>query len=240
MSALCPVCGSGRMLLHGDDLVCHNPRCQNVIQKTETHHLHPKEKCNNCKVGRAVLDNGEFVCDNCGMLLPVEESPLYNKIVSANTDVPQKLSKYSKHPLREALDKHTHIIEEMVGKRTIARVVRDEKRQVKTPTVDQDAKRIRREQKIKIDNAICDMTEKLDLKPAKVLSAFESQMKNGGMNLIANKGHMREPDVVAAGFIFKVYRNEVTIRQVKKLAGCGNKSLQKILKLISYSNNTKT
>jgi hypothetical protein len=90
-----------------------------------------------------------------------------------------------------------------------------------------------------VNVAICDITEKLSLNPERVLNRFESYLKKIRINdilktdnIITNKGHKREPSVVAAGLIFKVYRNKVTIRQLRKTAGCGNKSLQKILRIL--------
>lgn len=54
-------------------------------------------------------------------------------------------------------------------------------------------------------------------------------------NLLTNRGHLRAPYVIAAALIYKVFRNQVTIRGLRKAAGCGDKSLQKVLRIIMYS-----
>ncbi len=54
-------------------------------------------------------------------------------------------------------------------------------------------------------------------------------------NLLTNRGHLRAPNVIAAALIYKVCRNQVTIRQLRKAAGCGDKSLQRVLRIIMCS-----
>ena len=120
--------------------------------------------------------------------------------------------------------------------RRCAIILKEELRlQVKIPEIpipiDRNTLKIQHD---KIDTAICDITEKLGLKPGKVLSKFEYKLKELGISLVANKGHKRAPNVVA-GLIFKVHRNKVTIRNLNKNMCCGNKSLQKILRLLAVS-----
>src|SRR5712691_8185203 len=104
MAVICPICHTGRMLSYGNDLVCH--RCGNVVQKVETH-WHPQTICYNCKNGQPILtDDGEFVCNNCGVVFPLEES-----ISNIESDMPKK---YTKVPE----GRHKHIQEVAIGNRT--------------------------------------------------------------------------------------------------------------------------
>jgi hypothetical protein len=63
------------------------------------------------------------------------------------------------------------------------------------------------------------------------LNKFESYYKRSP-TLTSRGGHKRAANVVAVGIIYKAYRNNVTIRQLKKIAKVGGKSLQKILRII--------
>jgi hypothetical protein len=192
-------------------------------------------QCLYCYGGRGLLTfEGDYVCDNCGIVLETPEEytisqPFYNKIASADTDIPLKY--------KNTKDKPVVFMEHAYGRST--RATR-KKRKLSEPIVDRNAVKIRYEQKNMVKFAICDVCKKLNLKPEKVLNRFDSYLKKVGINeilktdnIITNKRHKREPSVVAAGLIFKVYRNNVTIRQLKKAAGCGNKSLQKILRLLT-------
>jgi hypothetical protein len=192
-------------------------------------------QCLYCYGGRGVLTfEGDYICENCGAVLETPEEysipqPYTNKIISADTDTPLKYKNTKGKPVV--------FIEHAYGHTT--RTTR-KKPQILPPMVDRNAIMIRIEQKSMVNVAICDITEKLSLKPEKVLNRFESYLKKVGINemlktdnIITNKRHKREPNVVAAGLIFKVYRNNVTIRQLKKAAGCGNKSLRKILRLLT-------
>ena len=103
-----------------------------------------------------------------------------------------------------------------------------------------EAIKIRNLQHDRIDTSIFDVSVKLGLNPEKVLNKFQYNINKLEVNqilktsnVITNKGHIREPKAVAAGFIYKVFRNKITIRKLKKAAGCGNKSLQKVLSLIT-------
>jgi hypothetical protein len=51
-------------------------------------------------------------------------------------------------------------------------------------------------------------------------------------NILTNKRHMREPNAIAAAFIYKVFKDKLTFRQVRKFAGCGVKSMHKVLRII--------
>ena len=189
--------------------------------------------CHYCdREARAVLVDGiEWVCDSCGTILDTPE--LYDMShpylhTGADTDIPLKYRNTKTNPVV--------FIEREYGRST--RAVR-KKPQTLTPIIDSEAVAIRIEQRNLIKDAIVDIAEKLYLQPEKVLNRFESYVKKIPLmgflktdNIITNKRHKRAPNVVAAGLIFKVYRNKVTIRQLKKVAGCGNKSLQKILRLI--------
>jgi hypothetical protein len=191
-------------------------------------------QCLYCYSGRGLLTfEGDYICENCGVVLETPEEyssshPFYNKIVSADSDTPLEY--------RNTKGAKRDFIEEAYGRYT--RVIR-KKRELSAPIVDREAVRIRIHQKSMVNVAICDITEKLSLNPERVLNRFESYLKKIRINdilktdnIITNKGHKREPSVVAAGLIFKVYRNKVTIRQLRKTAGCGNKSLQKILRIL--------
>src|SRR5712692_9705988 len=97
-------------------------------------------QCHYCKSGRAILDNGDFVCDNCGIVLEAPEEytisqPFYDKISSADTDTTQKYSKY--------------------------RNVKPKPYVRKTKYIDHEAIRTRNEQKSMIKLAICNICEKL-------------------------------------------------------------------------------
>jgi hypothetical protein len=186
-------------------------------------------QCLYCYSGRGLLTfEGDYICDNCGIVLETPEEysisqPLYNKIVTADTDVPNKYIKSKDGTFLERLRK-------LENRRKSKDIIR----------VDRDAIRIRIQQKSMIESDICDICEKLGLQPGKVLSRFESYLKKVGINdilktdnIITNKRHKRKPNVVAVGLIFRVYRNKVTIRQLKAAAKCGNKSLQKILRLLT-------
>lgn len=197
--------------------------------------LYHKQKCPHCNIGRGILDSEEWICNHCGVLLPeapeeyVSSQPYFTKIANAESDTPLEY--------RNTKDKKLDFIEQAYGRST--RVIR-KKRELSAPIVNREAVAIRIQQKSMIELAICDMTEKLNLKPEKVLNRFESHLRKVPLmgllktdNIITNKRHKREPNVVAAGLIFRVYRTRVTIRQLRKVAGCGNKSLQKILRLLT-------
>jgi transcription initiation factor TFIIIB Brf1 subunit/transcription initiation factor TFIIB len=191
-------------------------------------------QCLYCYGGRGVLTfEGDYICENCGVVLETPEEytipqPYINKIISADTDTPLEYRNTKKKPVI--------FIEREYGRST--RATR-KKPQILPSLVDRNAVKIRYEQKNLVKYAICDVCEKLSLKPEKVLNRFESYLERVGINdtlktdnIITNKRHKREPGVVAAGIIFRVYRNNVTIRQLRKVSGVGNKSLQKILKLL--------
>jgi hypothetical protein len=192
-------------------------------------------QCFYCYGGRGLLTfEGDYVCDNCGVVLETPEEysipqPFINKIISADTDTPLEY--------KNTKDKKRDFIEEAYGRTT--RAVR-KKQEVSEPIVDRNAIGIRIEQRNMTKLAICDVCEKLGLQPEKVLNKFESYLKKIPLigllktdNIITNKRHKREPNVVAAGLIFRVYRNKVTIRQLRSVAGCGDKSLRKILRLLT-------
>jgi len=99
---------------------------------------------------------------------------------------------------------------------------------------------LRVQQKDMVKSSISDISDTLNLNPERVLNKYEYYLKKIPLmgllktdNIITNKRHKREPNLVAAGLIYKTYRNKVTIRNLKKAAGCGNKSLQKILRLLT-------
>jgi hypothetical protein len=183
--------------------------------------------CFYCYSGRGLLTfEGDYICDNCGIVLEAPEEysipqPYLNKIVTAETDVPQKYTKSKDGTFLERLKKL-------------------ERKKPNVIRIDREAVMIRIEQRNLVKSSICDICEILNLNPEKVLNRFESYLKKIPLmgllktdNIITNKRHKREPNVVAAGLIYKVYRNKVTIRQLKAAAKCGNKSLQKILRLLT-------
>jgi hypothetical protein len=191
-------------------------------------------QCLYCYGGRGLLTfEGDYVCDNCGIVLETPEEytisqPYFNKIASADTDIPLKY--------KNTKDKPVVFIEQAYGRTT--RATR-KKRELSEPIVDRNAVKIRCEQKDMVKFAICDICEELGLPPEKVLNKFDFYLRKITLmgflktdNIITNKRHKRGYSVVAAGLIYKVYRNKVTIRNLKKAAGCGNKSLQKILRLL--------
>jgi hypothetical protein len=188
-------------------------------------------ECHYCYSGRGLLTyEGDYVCDNprCGAVLePPEEysipQPFTNKIVTADTDIPDKYTKSKDGTFLDRLRK--------IEKK---RYVRNLK------YVDREAVMIRIQQKSMVKSDICDICDKVHLNPEKVLNRFESYIKKVPINdmlktdnIITNKRHKREPRVVAAGFVYNVFKKKLTIRQVKNAAGCGNKSLQKVLRLIT-------
>jgi hypothetical protein len=192
-------------------------------------------QCLYCYSGRGLLTyEGEYICDSCGIVLETPEEytisqPFYNKIVTADTDTPLEY--------RSTKDKKRDFIEQAYGRYT--KVTR-KKQESLIQFVDRNAIKIRIHQKSLIESDICDICEKLDLKPERVLNRFYTLLKKVGINdmlktdnILTNKGHKRSSNVVAAGLIFRVYRNRVTIRQLKKAAGCGNKSLQKMLRVLT-------
>jgi hypothetical protein len=82
---------------------------------------------------------------------------------------------------------------------------------------------IRNSQHDRIDTAIFDVSVKLGLIPEKVLNKFQYNVNKLEVNqilktsnIITNKGHIREPKAVAAGFIYKVFRNELTNKKTKE------------------------
>ncbi len=191
-------------------------------------------QCLYCSAGRGLLTyEGDYICDNCGVVLEAPEEysiphPYFTKIVTADTDTPLEY--------RNTKDKERDFIEYAYGRYT--KTVR-KKPQILTPLVDREAVMIRIEQRNMIKSSICDISEKLGLEPEKVLNRFESYLKKVPINdllktdnIITNKRHKRAPNVVASGLIWKIYRNKITNRQLRKVAGCGNKSLNKILRLI--------
>ena len=145
-------------------------------------------QCHYCYSGRAVLNSGDWIGDTCGVVLeaPVEytlSQPYLNKIADAESDTPQKYSKYRKIDTTK------------------------EKKEV--PSIDHYAVRIRNEQKSIIKFAIDNIATKLDMNPERVLNSFESHLKKLAINdilrtdnIITNKGHLREARVVGSRFYF--------------------------------------
>jgi transcription initiation factor TFIIIB Brf1 subunit/transcription initiation factor TFIIB len=197
--------------------------------------LYNKQKCPHCSIGRGILDGGEWICNHCGVLLPeapeeyVSSQPYYVKIASADTDTPLEY--------RSTKDKPVVFIEQAYGRST---KVTKKKRELKVPIVDPNAVRIRNIQANMVKNAIDDLCGELGLQSEKVLNRFVILLKKVPINdmlktdnIITNKRHKRASNVVAAGLIYKVYRNKVTVRNLKAAAKCGNKSLQKMLRLVT-------
>ena len=225
---ICPHCHNGRLYTHNNELVCHNPNCSYICPLID-YHIHPGERCNTCFVGSPILDGGEFICNNCGTLIPLEES-----ITDTESDIPQK---YTKIPA----DRHEHTQEVAIGNKTRTIKVKTEKeenrerrqrqRQQKKTILNRATKSRNDQQIIMVKSAICDITKALDLKPAKVLARFQSRLKKNN-DILINRGRLRAVNCVAAAFVYKVHKNRTTTRQLRKISKCGGKSFQKILRLI--------
>jgi hypothetical protein len=110
-------------------------------------------QCLYCYGGRGLLTyEGDDICDNCGIVLEAHEEysipqPYFNKMVAADTDIPDKCTKSNDGTFLDRLKK--------IEKRPVRNL----------KYVDHEALIIRIEQRNMIKLAICDMTEKLGLKP---------------------------------------------------------------------------
>jgi len=162
-------------------------------------------QCLYCKSGRAVLVDGtEWVCDSCGTILDTPE--LYDMShpylhTDADTDIPLEY--------KNAKDKPVVFIEREYGRST--KTTR-KNQELKVPIVDREAVMIRIEQKDMVKSSVCDISEKLDLNPEKVLNKFESYIKKVGINdmlktdnILTNKRHKRLLIMSKCKRIFQVF-----------------------------------
>lgn len=72
----------------------------------------------------------------------------------------------------------------------------------------------------------------------KVDRTFRSSIKKSAALsdnvLLRSNGKNGHDRVIAAAFIYKTFKNKLTFRQVKNASGCGNRSLQKVLRLLDW------
>lgn len=171
-----------------------------------------KLDCIHCFSGRIIIDRGEYVCNGCGHVYDISEIENIEKIINAMSDKPPK-------PIVRKNPPKPKYIQYKYGNttKTYPREEEEKKEEQIIKALDHNMLLQRATQHARIEIAIDNICTELGLNPDPVLNKFENRFRKVKANeifttnnIVANKGHLRGANVVAAAFIWKVYRNNTT------------------------------